>query len=144
MVKVFSVRITFQQFIYLSSLVPCNFFLPEQLCEPIIQALFYVYFLRCSRVCSAFLSNPSKVSSIFFFSFLYCPLVFFAQPLKYWHSLRILPCHLSLGVLPTKVFVHISLTSFIKPSLKSHPNLNLNIACIAIRTDSSEFNKRGV
>jgi hypothetical protein len=95
----------------------------------------------CSGVCSAFLSNPSRVSRISFFS-LYCPLVCLTHPLKYWRNIRILPCHLSIGVLPTCVLVHISLNISMKPSLKSHPNSNLNIGCVAMRDDSPEFSRR--
>jgi hypothetical protein len=49
-----------------------------------------------------------------------------------------------MGVLPTTVFVHISLTISMKPSLKSHPNSNLNIGCVAISNGSPELSRRGI
>jgi hypothetical protein len=49
-----------------------------------------------------------------------------------------------MGVLPTNMFVHISLTISIKPTLMSHPNSNLNIGCVAISDGSPKFSRRGV
>jgi hypothetical protein len=86
----------------------------------------------------------SRVFRINFFSFLYCPLIFFAQPHKYCLSVRIFPCHLSIIVWPSTMWSHISFTISIKSSLSSHPNSHLNIGCVAVKDDSPVFRRRGV